>query len=433
MGLKGAIGRFLTSAMTEAIQNAGSGSQPNRIETSQDLDRWLQLEAGASRAGSRVTVDSAQQQATVFACITILRESIAHLPLPLYVRAGERRSPDRGNPLWRILHDRPNEWQTSFEWREGLVTDVELRGNHYSLKVRGVGGRLLELLPLAADRVTPKQDPQTMRVVYEYRRPNGETIAIPRRDMLHIRQYASDGVTGKGTIQQHRETIGDALAMQEHGSRYFSNGAKPLAALTLPAGAGMDINSEPVRALRQDWDSQYAGGANAYKTAVLPDGVTVKEMSISHQDSQFLESRQYNRTEIAAIFRVPPHMVGDLSRATFSNIEHQALGFVTYTLTPRLVRIEQAIHRDLLDNVSDRFVKHNVDALLRGDFLRRQLGSQIQRRNGIINANEWREREDMNPRPDDGGAEYIVESNMAPQDGGDESGEQSPSEGENDD
>src|SRR5574343_831665 len=389
-------------------------AQSNTLTTSEQLEQALHVAIQApAKSGASVTADSAMRQATVYACVRIITASLAHLPLAVYRRKGEVRTPARDLPIYRLLHDRPNEWQTAYEFRELIAKDVELLGNGYALISRNSRKEPDELIYLPAATVAVQQDGRTLQVTYKYQKPDGQSVTLRRNEVFHLRGIGN-GLFGTDPISYYRETIGDAIAQQEHGSRFFSNGAKPLGILEVAAGTS--IGKEAQQALREDFNSLYSGPENAHRTAVLPGGITYKPVGISNENAQFLESRAFSRTEICGMFRVPPHKVGDLSRATFSNIEHQALEFVTDSLLPRLVRWEQAIGRDLLDD-PDLFAKFNVSALLRGDFKSRQEGLQIQRRNGVISANEWRALEDFNPRDDDGGSAYIVEANMAPDTG----------------
>lgn len=391
---------------------AGDGGYP--ITTPQQLEQFLLgVLGGQSSAGVAVTVDRARQVSAVYACVRVIAETTASLPLAVYRRMGDgRKEPAKDHPLFMLLSRRPNEWMSSFEWREVMAHHLNLRGNAYSLVVTGVGGAVSELLPLPPDRVVPKQDDRTLAVTYEYTRPDGRRVILPRKSVLHVKGPGDSGLAGLNPIQAHRETLGGAIAAQEHGNRVFRNGGKPAGILKLAGAMAPDDR----KALRDDFDLTH-GGENAFRTAVLPVGVDYEKLEASLSDLQYLESMKLRRSEIAAIFRVPPHMIGDLERATFSNIEHQGLEFATHTIMPWCVRIEQAIERDLLDNDPDLFVKHNMDAILRGDAKSRAEALQIQRRNGVINANEWREKEDLNPRDDPGGEEYIVERNMGAQDG----------------
>lgn len=409
MGLRNIIRRWTGQEAAEAAASEVADIKAQITEVA-DLAEVLRAMAGGgvSISGATVSVGTAERFAAVAACVRVLSNTLAHLPLVLYRKDGNARAPDTSNQVFRLLHDRPNEWQTSFQWRKLSMRDILYRGTAYSLVVRGWGGAPSELIRLHPDRVKAKQDPATMVVTFEYTRPDGRRMELSRRDVLCIWADSDDGITGLNPIALHRETIGDGIALREHGSRFFSNGAKPLGVLQAVGKV------ENKAAMREDFETLYAG-ENVHRIAVLDQGVEYKPVSISMEDAQYLEARKFNRSEIAGIFGVPPHKIGDLEKATFSNIEHQALEFVVDSMTPHFVCWEQCIHRDLLDSDPSRYVKFNEKGLLRGDFKSRQEGLQIQRRNGIINANDWRAVEDYNPRADAGGNEYIVEGNMVSQ------------------
>lgn len=389
----------------------------NTITTSEELEKaWGHMLLGGALTDSGVTVstETAQRFASVGSCVRVLSDDVAHLPLILFKMDGQSRLPDRKHPLYSLLKDRPNEWMTSFDWRKIKQRDLLFRGVAYSLVVRDLRDRPIELIRLHPDRVTPKQDDRTMVVTYEYTRPDGRRVTLQQKDVFVVRYATDDGVTPLSPIALFRETIGDGVALRKHGSMFFGNGAKPLGLLETE---GSFRTPEDRRALREDFESLYAGPNNAHRVAILDNGLKYKPVSISMEDAQYLEARKFNRSEVAGIFGVPLHKIGDLERATFSNIEHQSIAYVTDSLTPWLVNWEQAIKRDLLNGDSDRFVKFNVNALLRGDTKSRAEARQIERRNGIISANEWRESEDLNPREDEGGGKYIIEQNMRYDDG----------------
>lgn len=395
----------------------------NTITTSEELERaWGPLLQGGllTDAGVHVSAQTAQRFAAVGSCVRVLSDDLAHLPLVLFKSEdGKRREPDRKHPLFRLLKDRPNEWMTSFDWRKIAQRDLLYRGVTYSLVTRDMRGRPIELIRLHPDRVTAKQDERTLDVTYEYTRLDGRRTTLTNREVFVVRHATDDGITPLSPVGLFRETIGDGVALRKHGSRFFSNGAKPLGLLETE-----NTITEGREDLRRDFEALYAGPDNAHRVAILDQGIKYKPVSISMEDAQYLEARKFNRSEIAGIFGVPPHKIGDLDRATFSNIEHQALEYVTGSLMPWLVNWEQAIKRDLIGEDSSRFVKFNVGGLLRGDAKSRAEARQIQRRNGVISANDWRESEDMNPREDEGGDKYIIEQNMRYDDGtnDDESG-----------
>lgn len=370
----------------------------------------------ASSSGVVVTMDAAQRQVAVYACVRILRETIAHLPLVLYRTNGNTRLPDVDNPLYRLLKEQPNEWQTAMEWRELKQSDLEFRGNAYSLIVRGTGGRVVELIRLHPDKVEVVQN-NDLTLAYTYTKGNGQRVRYAQSDIFHIRGVGTDGIKGESPITLHRETIGNSIAMQRHGSKFFSNGA--LLSGLLEMDPGTQIGQEARQALKEDFESMYSGVGNAGKTALLPGGVSYKPVSMTLVDAQYIEARKFTRNEIFSVFGVPPHKGGDLERATFSNIEHQALEFVQDAIVPRCTRWEQAIKRDLLSGDPQRYVKHNVAGLLRGDAKSRAEAQNLYRRMGVYSANDIRAMEDMNPRTDAGGDDYIVEMNMRPDDGTD--------------
>lgn len=391
--------------------------QANTITTSEDLDKtWLRF-GTESASGQIVTDTTAMGLSAVYACVRVLSQTVSHLPLVLYRHAGDTRLPAESDKRFLLLKERPNEWQTSLEFRELLQKDVELRGNGYAYIVRGVGGVAVELIRMHPDCVAVDQDAATLALKYTYTRKDGKRTELERRNVFHLRGMGDDGVTGISPVRQHRNTIGDALGLQTHGSKFFKNGARPSGVLDQEAGT--KLSPESKKSLKEDFDDAYSGAENAFKTLILPGGVTYKPLSISMEDAQYIESRKLSVSEIARIYGVPPHKIGDLEKATFSNIEHQALEFVVDAIVPRVTRWEQAIKRDLLAEDQNLYAKHNLSALLRGDAKSRAEALQIQRRNGVINANEWRELEDMNPRTDDGGDGYIVEANMRPDDGSD--------------
>ena len=383
----------------------------NRITDPGDLEKVLrQFATGVTSSGVSVGAEQSMRVTAVYSCVRILSSTMAHLPLTLLRRDGENSQPDRDNPMFSLLSVRPNEWQSAFEFKQLMQRDLELRGNAYALKVRGVGGRVQEMIRLHPDQVTPTQDKNTLAITYEYRRPNGQRVFLDRDEVFHLRGMGDDGVTGKSPVQLHRETIGESIVLQEHGGRFFSNGAKPLGVISQEATVKLEGDAR--KDFKADLAELHSGTANAHKPLLLPAGFKYDPIAISPEDAQYIEGRKFTRSEIYSIWGVPPHKAGDLERATFSNIEHQSIDFVIDAIVPRAVHWEQAAQRDLLEGDDARFFKFNVSALLRGDAKSRAEALQIQRRNGVINANEWRALEDRNPREDEGGDEYIVESNM---------------------
>ena len=273
----------------------------------------------------------------------------------------------------------------------------------------------MALYPLLPNKMDVSRD-NSGRLYYTYTRnsdePNGrqkfEQVVLPREDVLHIPGLGFDGLIGYSPIAMAKNAIGIAIATEEYGATFFVNGATTGGILEHPG-----IVKDPER-LRQSWKAQFSG-KNNHSLAVLEEGMTFKQMAIPPNEAQFLETRKFQINEIARIFRVPPHMVGDLEKSSFSNIEQQSLDFVMYTLNPWIVRWEQAMQQALLlpaekGRLSFRF---NVDGLLRGDYQSRMNGYAVARQNGWMSANDIRELENMNPIPDEeGGNLYLINGNL---------------------
>lgn len=411
--------------LTGWIQRLFTNTATNTITTSQELaEAWLR--GPDADAGVMVNLQTVQGVAAYAACVRVLSNAVAHLPLaPVHREHLEggavNQSPALDRPEYRMLRHRPNVWQTSFQLRKLWMRDLLYRGNAYGLKVPGRRpGTTQEVVRLHPDRTTPEQDKTTLDVRYRYTRPDGREAQLARAQVVHIWGDSEDGVTGLNPIQVHRNTIGDAIAQRQHGSSFFKNAARLAGVLTTEQQVGRESKA----LMRKDFEDLYTGGANAHRTAILDQGFTFTPVSISMRDAQWIEGRKLSARDICGILGVPPDKIGDLSDATFSNIEHQGISFVTDSLMPWLKCIEQCLHRDLFDSDPDLVVEFNPAGLLRGTFEARQKGLHIQRRNGVINANEWRQLEGMNARDDEGGDEYIVESAMRIQDGNE------PAEGE---
>ena len=373
---------------------------------------------GGSTAGKNVNERSAMQMTAVYACVRILSEAIAGLPLHLY-RYSDEGSKEKAvdNPLYFLLHDEPNEEMTSFVFRETLMTHLLLWGNAYAQIIRNGKGSVMVLYPLMPNKMEVDRD-ENGQIIYKYNRSKDEantkeegTVVLDSTDVLHIPGLGFDGLVGYSPIAMAKNAIGMAIACEEFGSKFFANGASPSGVLEHPG-----ILKDPAR-VRESWNAAYGGSANSHKVAVLEEGMKYTPISISPNEAQFLETRKFQINEIARIFRVPPHMVGDLEKSSFSNIEQQSLEFVKYTLDPWVIRWEQSLSRALLSQDEKRtyFFKFNVDGLLRGDYQSRMNGYAVGRQNGWMSANDIRELENMDRIPENlGGDMYLVNGNMLP-------------------
>lgn len=375
---------------------------------------------GGSSSGKVVTERSAMQMTAVYACVRILSEAIAGLPLHMYrykEDGGKEKALD--HPLYLLLHDEPNPEMSSFVFRETLMTHLLLWGNAYAQIIRNGKGEVVALYPLMPNKMTVSRD-ETGQLYYTYQKSQEElpkdntyTVTLHPSDVLHIPGLGFDGLVGYSPIAMAKNAIGLAIATEEYGSKFFANGAAPSGVLEHPGTI-----KDPKR-VRESWMSQFGGSANSNKIAVLEEGLKYTPISISPEQAQFLETRKFQINEIARIFRVPPHMVGDLEKSSFSNIEQQSLEFVKYTLDPWVVRWEQSIQRTLLtpEEKKTYFVKFNVEGLLRGDYQSRMSGYATARQNGWMSANDIRELENLDRIPaEDGGDLYLVNGNMLPLD-----------------
>lgn len=385
-----------------------SGS--TRILTGKMLES---LFSGASSTGTgmSVTTTTALAHAAVFSCVRVLAESAGQLPLQLYRSKGRERLKATDHPLYSLLHGRPNSYMTAQEFVECVVAHLALRGNFYAFINRNGDpkGPVRELLPFNPGAVTPFLAPDTFDPLYRVRFTNGREEILPPEKVLHVRLFSLDGLVGLSPVTQGRESLGLSMATERHGAKLFSNGARPGGVLQTPT----TLSPEAAARLREDWALKHEGIENSNRVAILEEGLTWAQTGLSSEDSQFLETRKYQRSEIAGLFRVPPHMIGDLDKATFSNIEHQALEFVTNGLLPYLTRIEQRIAMQLLTPVEREtlYAKFSVNALLRGDMNTRSTFYQRLEQCGAMSPNEIREYEDLNPRV--GGDVWLTPLNMA--------------------
>jgi len=372
---------------------------------------------GGTSSGKPVNETTAMQMTAVYSCVRILSEAVAGLPLNVY-RYNDTGGKEKAlkHPLYRLLHDEPNPEMTSFAFRETLMSHLLLWGNAYAQVIRNARGEVIALYPLMPDKMTVDRD-NNGRLFYLYQRGAEDAKAVgsdrrvylPPSDVLHIPGLGFDGLIGYSPIAMAKNAIGLAMATEEYGAKFFANGAAPSGVLEHPGTI-----KDPQR-VRDSWNAAYQGSANAHKIAVLEEGMKYTPIGISPEQAQFLETRKFQINEIARIFRVPPHMLADLEKSSFSNIEQQSLEFVKYTLDPWVVRWEQSMCRILLSESEKPayFIKFNVDGLLRGDYASRMTGYATARQNGWMSANDIRELENLDRiAPELGGDLYLINGAM---------------------
>ncbi len=364
-----------------------------------------------SAAGVRVSPDSARRASAVYCCVNIRGESIASSPLIVYRRfpnGDKERAPQ--HPLYKVLHDRPNQWQTSFEWREMMQRHLDLRGNAYSHILPGPNGPVDQLVPLHPDRVTPIRYTDGS-IAYKVRDLTGHTDTLPAQEICHLRGWSEDGVRGVSPISAQCDTIGMALAAQDYAARFLANDATPSVVLKHPG----ELGEEAYNRLRNSWQEQQSG-ANRHKAALLEENMGIEKIGMTNKDAQLLEAQAAGDHKIAAIYRIPAHMLNLLDRATHSNIEHQGLEFRIGTMLPISARWEACLSRDLFfplfdDPTGEYFAEYLLDGVSRGDLASRYTAYSIGRNWGWLSANDVRRLENMNSIGPEGD-EYLRPLNM---------------------
>lgn len=372
---------------------------------------------GRSTSGKTVNENTAMQTTAVYACVRILSEAIASLPLHVYKYTDNGgKELVHSHPLYFLLHDEPNPEMTSFIFRETLMSHLLLWGNAYAQIIRDGAGRVLGLYPLLPNKIAVERN-EKGEIYYVYSRSSDENpnfkgygdVILKAEDVLHIPGLGFDGLIGYSPIAMAKNAVGMTIACEEYGATFFANGANPGGVLEHPG-----VLKDPAK-VRESWNSVYRGSGNAHKIAVLEEGMKYQQIGIPPEEAQFLETRRFQLNEIARLYRIPPHMIGELERATFSNIENQSIEFVKYTLDPWVIRLEQSLSKALLlpGEKGTYFIKFNLDGLLRGDYKSRMEGYSIGRVNGWLSANDIREMENMNPISDEeGGNLYLVNGSV---------------------
>lgn len=358
-------------------------------------DFWYMPLGGMTAAGVRVSSDQAMRLTIVYACVKVLAETVAQLPLILYRRLDRGKERAINHPLYHLIARRPNSMQTSFEWREMLQGHLALRGNAYS-EILTKGSRIIGLQPHHPDLVRVEEIPGSWRYMVKDK-PNGPERVLLRDEMLHLRGLASSGIMGLNPIEMEREAIGFAIAAQDHGARFYQNGAIFPGWIEHPAHFK---DPEARRKFRENWQESQTS-RRLFSTPVLEYGMKYHEIPIKHTDAQYLETRKFENEDVARIFRMQPHKVGILERATNNNIEHQGIEFATDTMMPWLVRWEQRLSESLLtaDEQEEYFFEFLVDGLLRGDAAARSDYYNKGIQDGWLTRNEVRELENRNPLP----------------------------------
>jgi HK97 family phage portal protein len=408
-------------SLSTTLQRILKGSLPPTIlrattfppTSPSDPAQWLVDAWGGPPTKSGISISSldALRSTAVLSCVRILSETVASLPLVVYRRLeprGKLKAPE--HPLYKILHSQANPLMTSFEWRELLMGHLTLWGNHYSEIERDNAGTPIALWPLRPDKM--RIEGKGKELLYYYTPPNSTEQFISQENVLHLKSISGNGYVGQSLIGFAREAIGLGLAMEDFTARFFSNDATPKTYIKHP----LRLNEKSRANLTESFDKKGKGLENKFRMQILEEGMDIVSVGMPLSDAQFLELRKFEELDVYKIFRVPPHKGGILDRATFSNIEHQGIEFVTDTMLPWFTRLEQRLNTTLFfeDEQEEYFVEFIVDGLLRGDTLTRYQAYEKAWQTGWMNQDEIRDKENMNPIPGGKGQTYYVPLNFAP-------------------
>lgn len=364
-----------------------------------------------STSGQTVTEENAMSHSAVYSCVRVIAETIASLPLHVYREDSEGiKKKAKNNYLYPLVHNKPNRIMNSFTFRETMLAHLLLWGNHYSQLEIDNSGKVIGIWPLLPSRMQVKE--RNRRLYYIYYPKNGSRITYDSSEILHIPGLGFNGRVGKSVIKMAKEAIGLGLSAEEYGARFFSQGAQPGGIIEYPG----KMSDEAYERYKKDVNKKYTGLGNSHKIMVLEEDLKYTQTGIPPDDAQFLETRKFQKNEIAMIYRVPPHMLGDMEGgASYSSIEQQSINFVVNTIRPWLVRIEQSLNDQLISSRNtSNYIKFVVEGLLRGDSESRASFYKEMFQIGAMSPNDIREKEDMNPK--DGGDQSFVPLNMIPLD-----------------
>lgn len=363
------------------------------------------LLAGSDKSLSAVNPNTALTFSTVFACVRVIAESIATLPLFVYKRDGNNKIKAINHPLYSLLHDAPNNECTSVSFIESLITQILLVGNGFVEIVRDNFNIVKELHLIDSNKIRIFRDTNNT-ILFEYN-SDGVLITLSKSQVMHIAGLGWNGIIGLSPISMMRKQITTGLHQDNFALDFFSNGVKKVPIISHPSRLNQDAKKNLKESFREAWEKGIV---------VLEEGMKIDPITMNLSDAQFLESRRFSVEEICRIFRVPPHLIGDLSRSTNNNIEHQSIEFVTHTIRPWCVRIEKALNSYLLNHLEKKkyYIEFNLDGLLRGATLTRQQANQIKLNNGVLTRNEWRRQENLNEVEDEYGNDYFCSQQIRP-------------------
>lgn len=373
-------------------------------------DFWWGGTPDVVHSGVVITPETALRISTVYRCVAAVSADIASMPLILFQRDGINKSRAPDHPLYQVLHDQPNDWQTSYEWREMMMAHLLLRGNAYNLIQEGPLGFADQLIPLNPARMLVEQLPNR-RIRYTYAWEDGQGEVFDQDEIFHIKGFSTDGIVGLSTVALASESFGLGKAAEEFGARFFSQDGTPGGVLTVKG----TISPEAGKRLERSWAQARSGLSKSHRTAVLEGGTVWTQVGLSNEDAQFLGTRAFQVEEMARWFGVPLHRIGHTEKATSwgTGIEQFNLGYIAFTLIPWIRRWEQSIRKDLILE-RDRqmfFVEFLLAHLLQADITKRYNAYDKAIKGGWMNRNEARVLESLNTVPGLDG--FLVPQNMA--------------------
>ena len=346
----------------------------------------------STTTGTTINEDRANSVAAWFAAVRVISEDVAVAPLHVYRREGRDNVKAIDLPIYRLLHDEPNPEMTSFTFRSVLQAHALSWGNGYAEKELNGAGRVIALWPLRPDRMEVRWE-NGQRAYYYRETQYGDPKRIPTGRIFHLPGLGFDGLQGYSILRLARETLAASINLRDYGNRVVTNDARPGVILSHPGTL-----SETARTnIKDSWDAANAKDGPG-RTALLEEGITATTLGFPPEDIQFLDSQKWQVTEVARWMRLSPHKIGDLERATFSNIEEQNIDHVTSTLRAWFVRWEQQLGKDVLMDPS-LYCEHNMDASLRGKTLERAQANTLKINAGAMVPNEWRAQDNQNPLP----------------------------------
>ena len=366
---------------------------------------------GQVHAGVDVNEATAMRFITVFSCVRVLAEAIASLPIMVYrERKGGGADKARDHQVFDLLYTEPNDEMTTVSWRLQQIMNQATSGNCYSVITFNNRGQPVDVYPIPWSDCWPYRDKDDNRIYYNIN-DRGKFEKLPASQVFHVPGMGFDGLLGYSPVTMAAEAIGTGMAAEQFTARFYGQGMNVGSVLETDS----ELSDRAFERLREDLEMRGAGLANSWRPLVLEEGMKFGRIPMPLRDAQFIEGRKFTKDDICGLFRVPAYMVGDLDRATYNNIENLGIGFVVYTLMPYITNWEKTINWKLFtkrERQQGYYAKFNVAALLRGDYKSRQEGLATMRQNGIINANEWRELDEMNPIDGPDGEAYLVNGNM---------------------